>query len=170
MKMVETVIEDMKSKQQKHQFCTFWLSGHLFGIDIADVKEINSECSFTPIYHAPKEVKGYVNIRGQIHLILGLRLLLGFENVESNKSNRLVLMKSSVAKAFGVLVDRIGDVVEVNEKDIEKQVDGEQDILSNERKLDNKDLLASVCKLENNLLVILNARELLNTVERIKKV
>ena len=166
MQMVETAGKEVKSEQRKRQYCTFWLSGHLFGIDIADVKEINSDSFFTPIFHAPKEVKGYVNIRGQIHLILGLRALLGFENGASNKHNRLVLLKSCVAGAFGVLVDKIGDVVTVNDGDMEKEADSEKHIPDN---VINKELIVGVCKLENNLLVILNARELLDAVERVNK-
>ena len=65
---------------QKRQFCTFWISGRHLGVDVLDVKEINSEINLTPIFHAPKEVIGYVNIRGQIYLILDLRLILGFES------------------------------------------------------------------------------------------
>ncbi|MBF0525581.1 MAG: hypothetical protein HQK56_10850, partial [Deltaproteobacteria bacterium] len=52
--------DEVFETERKRQFCSFWLSGRLFGVDILDVKEINSEITFTPIFHASKEVKGYV--------------------------------------------------------------------------------------------------------------
>ena len=55
------------------RYCTFRLSGRLYGVDIEDVKEINTEVNFTPIFHASREIKGYINIRGQIYLLLDLR-------------------------------------------------------------------------------------------------
>lgn len=147
------------------KFCTFWLSGRLFGVDILKVKEINRELDFTPIFHAPKEVKGYVNIRGQIHLVLDLRLLLGFESRELDNSSCMVIFKQSVAEPFGVLVDKVGDVVEVEESSIEERSNTEETITRDAEGLtDVNNLIEGVCKLDDNLLVILSAKNLLSTI------
>jgi len=145
---------------KKRQFCTFKLGERLFGVDILDVKEINPDVAFTPIHHASPEVKGYVNIRGQIHLILDLRLMLGHAPSEINEKSRLVLFKPQVGNAFGVIVDRIGDVLEVDESMIEdrrRKEEGAPDGI--ERR--SLALGVGVCKLEQGLLVILNSRHLL---------
>ena len=63
---------------EMHRFCTFRLSDRLYGVNINDVKEINTEISYTPIFHATEEIKGYINIRGQIYLLLDLRKIFGF--------------------------------------------------------------------------------------------
>ena len=89
------------------QFCTLWVSGKLFGFDILDVKEVNLETDFTPISHSPAEVKGYVNVRGQIYLILDLRVLLGLDPAEIQRESRLVLFKPSIGESIGVLVDKV---------------------------------------------------------------
>ena len=142
---------------QKRQFCTFLAGDHLFGVDILDVKEIYTEIDFTPISHAPKQVKGYVNIRGHIHLILDLRLLLEFESKKTDEASRLVLFKPGVGESFGVLVDRIGDVLEVDETQIEYYQETEFGVSC---------LKSGVCKLKNALLVILNSENLLKSVCR----
>lgn len=148
----------------KHQFCTFRISGRLFGVNILDVKEINPEAYFTPIFHAPREVKGYVNIRGQIYLILDLRLLLGFESKVVDESSRLVLFKPEVGDPFGILVDRIGDVVEVDETQIEDSQEGSE---KDEHR--SQELRDGVCKLGEELLVVLNSRNLLKNINNKEK-
>lgn len=57
----------------KQQFCTFELADRLFGINILDIKEITQEAQYTTVFHASQRVQGYVNIRGQIHLVLNMR-------------------------------------------------------------------------------------------------
>ncbi len=148
---------------KKRQFCSFWLAERLFGVDIIDVKEINRVVSFTPIFHAPDEIRGYVNIRGQIHLVLDLRLLMGFEKGEIFDSSRVVLFKPTVGESFGVLVDKISDVVEVDESVVENRRKTDQngvEMSDLERRRNN--LAAGVCKMENNLLVVLKAEEMLS--------
>jgi chemotaxis signal transduction protein len=150
--------------RQKRQFCTFRIAGRLFGIDILNVKEVNQEVGFTPIFHAPKEVKGYVNIRGQIYLILDLRLLLGFEPGDITEKSRVILFKPDVGEPFGVLADQIGDVVEADEGRIEtRSAYDKKNAKSGKQKL--SDLWAGVCKLEDTLMVILNARNFLKHLE-----
>ncbi len=150
-------------ERKKYQFCTFRIAEHIFGINILDVKEINAETDFTPIFHAPPTVKGYVNIRGQIYLILDLRLILGFKCKEVDKSSRLMLFKPNIGESFGVLVDQIGDVVKVRESEIEeecKDIHNDSEML----KLSASNLEMGVCKLKDRLIIILNSRNLLKNI------
>ena len=150
------------------QFCTFVISDRLFGVDILDVKEINPETDFTPIYHSPKEIVGYVNIRGQIHLVIDLRLLLGYESRLINEKSRVVLFKTEVGPHFGVMVDQIGDVVEIDENLIEDQRQYHKKSKDDsELKIGDSRLITGVCKLNSNLLVILDARKFLKAINNI---
>lgn len=156
-KETSTVVE------KKRQFCTFWLAGRLFGVDILDVKEINAGLEFTPIFHAPESVKGYVNIRGQIHLVIDLRLLMSYQNEKLNEKMRVILFKPSVGEPFGVLVDQISDVVEIDEKRIEDIQNAKQEGIDN---LDSEKsgLAVGVSQLEKNLLVVLEAKRFLKAI------
>ncbi len=149
----------------KRQFCTFRIADRLFGVDILDVKEVNPEISFTPVYHAPKEVLGYVNIRGRIHLILDLRLLLGFESRHLDETSRIVLFKPHAGESFGVLVDRIGDVADVDETQIEDRRKNDQGHPEgHERRI--SDLGIGVCRLKDELMVILNSKLFLKHIQK----
>lgn len=147
------------------QFCSFRLADRLYGIDILEVKEVNPETDFTPIYHAREEILGYVNIRGQIHLVLDLRRLLRLPPVEPNESSRVMIFKPDVGESFGVLVDEVGDVVEVDEEDIQDRRKSDQGNTEGEDRRKHGDLSGGVSLLENELMVILNAKNFLNYLE-----
>lgn len=154
---------EREHKDAARQFCTFWIAGRLYGVDILDVKEINDEKVFTTIHHAPPEIRGYVNIRGVIHLVLDLGMLLGLDRDEAQEK-RLVIFKQSVAPSFGVLVDRVGDVVNVPESQVETRLAGEEHGEHEDYKARVKRLMAGVCKLKEDLLVLLNARKFLGSL------
>jgi len=152
---------------QIRQFCTFRIYGRLYGVDILDVKEVNPEVNFTPIMHAPKEIMGYVNIRGQIYLLLALRLILGFESKAVDAASLVVLFKPAVGESFGILVDSIGDIVTVDVKQIENRRKQDREVPDGaERRVIEAG--EGVCKMEDELLVIINTRNLLNIAGNLK--
>jgi len=146
------------------QFCTFRIADRLFGLSLLDVREVNSELSFTKIFHADQSVRGYMNIRGQIHLVIDLRILLGFEPVTDFDEHRVVIFKPSVADSSGVLVDRIADVVEVGSDLIEERRTDDQSAFSPEKRGINADLIKGVCRLKDELLVVLDSQKIIDSV------
>ena len=162
---MDTSQKEQNFEEYQRQFCSFVLAENLFGIDIQDVKEIKDDFSFTPIHHAPKEIKGFVNIRGQVHLIIDLRLLLNFQNKEVDTLSRIILFKQDVAgEHFGALVDSHSGVIEVSNKLIEYHKN-DTEHLSTEEYNNRKKLTIGVCKLDSDLMTILDARKMLTTIK-----
>ena len=150
-----------KDEENKVKLCTFWICNRLFGVNIKDVREINKVRGISKIFHAPQAVKGYVNIRGQIHLILDLISLLGLHQDKEKtleEEMTLVVFKESVGEPFGIIIDKIGDVIEVGQSIIEYSSKGDSSF-------DQSVLIDGVCKLENELLMLLNAGSFLKQVE-----
>ncbi|MCB2182379.1 MAG: chemotaxis protein CheW [Desulfobulbaceae bacterium] len=148
----------------RYQFSTFYLAGRLFGVNILDVKEITPQTTVTPIFHARPEVKGYVNIRGQVHLVLNLRLLLGLDEREVDPQSRIILFKAEVGEDFGVLVDQVSDVLAVEEDMIDERRQELQEMSEqSERRIAH--LGKGVCKLDTDLMVILESRRFLKAVK-----
>ncbi|MBD3316181.1 MAG: hypothetical protein GF344_10365 [Chitinivibrionales bacterium] len=144
------------------QLCSFRLSGRLFGVDILDVKEVTEETDVTPIAHAPRAVKGYMNIRGQIHLVVDLRTIFGFSQRRSVQRGKVILFKPRVDEPFGVLVDEVGDVETVERSSIEERRGKSKGPLGGEeRRKANAGVSVGTCKLEEALLVVLDARGIL---------
>ncbi|MBF0451783.1 MAG: chemotaxis protein CheW [Candidatus Magnetomorum sp.] len=156
--------ETQKIPKTKRQFCTFQLAGHSFGVDILDVKEIIDEVTLTRIHHAPPEMMGFVNIRGHVHLVLDLRLLLNFKSKSTDESSRVILFHPNAGESFGVMVDQIGHMVEVEENLIEYRV-ADENLSGISRDYRKAYLEKGVCKLKNKLLIILNASTFLHAVD-----
>lgn len=133
-----------------HQFVTFKVDGHLMGVPIGLVREVNRVLECTPVQHARPHVMGLVNLRGQVLTLfdLGLRLGLGPRRLSASTHN-VVLKQEDV----GLVVDEISEVVEVAQEDLEGPpanlggVEG--------------DFVAQVAKLKEGLLVVLAVDKLL---------
>jgi len=136
---------------QTRQFCTFRLAQHLCGIDVLVVHEILRQQPMTKVPLAPPVVKGLINLRGQIITALDMRTRLGFPPREDGKLpiNIVVTVgEGAEASTAALLVDEIGDVVEIDPATCEPPPDTIPGAL--------KDLIQSVCKLEKGLILILD--------------
>ena len=154
----------------KRQFCSFRAANRLYGADILTVKEVTGETSFTAVHHAAPEVQGLVNIRGQISLVLDLRMLLGFDKQPISPNSRVVLFKPDVGESFGFLVDSVGDVISADENMIEWRKDGRKSSEAAETSGKHERLELGVCKLEKDLLVILNPAQALASLHSSSKI
>lgn len=161
MKKVEKINQNATGIQQ---FCTFRIANSLFGLSLLDVREVNSELSFTKIFHAHQSVRGYMNIRGQIHLVIDLRILLGFTPSEKFNEHRVVIFKTSIAESSGVLVDSISDVVEVDASLIDSQTSDKHADLSAAQGGIDAALIKGVCRLKDELLVVLDSQKIVDAI------
>jgi purine-binding chemotaxis protein CheW len=134
---------------------TFRLGASLFGFDVRLVQSVHAPPPLTPVPHAPPAVRGCVNLRGQIHLVVDLKSLLRMGSTEPGPATRLVVFKAALGDPFGVLVDRIGDVIPLPADRIEGRR-AEED----EGGADHAGLVAGIGKLEEELLVVLDAGRL----------
>ena len=145
-------------------FCTFRSEDHWFGVPVEDVKEVTTQTICTRIPHAPREVAGYVNIRGHIFMALDARSLLRFE-ARTNEENRLILFKPAVGPSFGLLVDEIGDIVAVDASQIEDFGTGAVEPSAG-ASVDRAEMITRICKQREGLLVILDPRKFLRVVDQ----
>ncbi len=147
------------------QMCTFRMANRLFGVNILDVKEVNENTNVTPIYHAPPDICGYINIRGQILLVVNLRETFGFDQGHkvNGSAGKVVIFKQSVDEPFGILVDEVCDVVSIDQNRIVDRRAGElatSDAVKEVRRAKDG-IVMGVCPLERELLLVLNARHIL---------
>lgn len=142
-------------------YCTFRVGGRLYGVSILDVREVTTETTCTRIPQAPDEVAGYVSIRGQIHLVLDLRRMLGEPVVQDPAARRLLLFKPTVGPVFGVFVDAIGDIVAVTADQVEEYCEGTSGVTVDH----GADLVVRLCKLPEELLAVLEPRRFLPWIE-----
>ena len=100
------------------QFCTFFLDGHVFGTPVSKVQEVIQYQEMTWVPLAPEVVRGLINLRGQIVSAIDLRTRLGFPERSCDKKPMNVVVRTNDG-AVSLLVDEIGDVIEVEEEAFE---------------------------------------------------
>ena len=103
---------------QPAQFCTFYLDRLLFGVQLKDVQEVIREIQATAVPLAPEVVTGLMNLRGQVVTAIDLRRKLELGPRPAGASAMNVVVRSDDG-AVSLLVDEIGDVVEVEESTFE---------------------------------------------------
>ena len=103
---------------QTAQFCTFYLDKLLFGVELKGVQEVIRSLQMTKVPLAPAVVSGLINLRGQIVTAVDLRRRLELEPRPAGMLAMNVVVLSDDG-AVSLLVDEIGDVVDVEETTFE---------------------------------------------------
>src|SRR5919198_5014282 len=104
---------------ERQQFSTFYLDGLLFGVQVSQVQEVIRYQHMTRVPLASHEVQGLINLRGQIVTALDLRRRLNIKERSSDRLPMNVVVRSG-EEAVSLLVDEIGDVLEVDNDALER--------------------------------------------------
>jgi len=129
------------------QFCTFFLNDLFFGVEVEKVQEVIRFQETTRVPLAPKVVGGLINLRGQIVTALDLRKRLELPE-RKEKENPMNVVIRTEEGALSLLVDEIGDVVEVEQSEFEEV----PDTLSGTA----RELIQGAFKLKDRLLLLLD--------------
>jgi purine-binding chemotaxis protein CheW len=132
------------------QFCTFSLEGLLFGIEVGKVQEVIRYQEMTPVPLAHPVVRGLINLRGQIVTALDLRRRLELPERASEQLPMNVVVRAG-DEAVSLLVDRIGDVLEVEDDNFEAPPETLQGVA--------KELIRGAYKLQEELLLVLDTEK-----------
>jgi purine-binding chemotaxis protein CheW len=142
-------------------YCTFVLAGLWFGVRAELVSEVHVQFPLTSIPGAPAAVRGYVNLRGQLHLVLSGRRLLLNDSDRGPADGSLVVFQSTLDEAFALEVDQAGDVVEVSSPMIDAPQppggSGGSESFRNVRSA----LISGYAKLDSCLVTLIDPRRLL---------
>jgi purine-binding chemotaxis protein CheW len=104
-----------------HQVLTFVLGNETYGVDILRVQEIRGWSAVTKIPHAPSHVLGVLNLRGSIVPIVDLRMRFSLDRAEYTAVTVIIVvsvMSAAGRRDFGVVVDGVSDVVDVNIEEV----------------------------------------------------
>lgn len=139
------------------QYCTFFLDGLFFGVDVQKVQEVIRYQEMTSVPLAPRVIRGLINLRGQIVTAIDLRRRLGLQDRSADKLPMNVVVRGDEG-VVSLLVDEIGDVQEVEASCFERVPETLQAPARN--------LVQGVYKLKNRLLLILDTELAIQTSTR----
>jgi purine-binding chemotaxis protein CheW len=98
---------------------TFTVDGHLFGVEVTVVQEVIRYQPMTRGPLAPAALAGLINLRGQVITAVDLRRRLGFCDRAAGELPTDVIVRTRDG-LVSLLVDRIGEVVEVDDEAFEE--------------------------------------------------
>jgi len=101
-----------------NQYCTFYLDGLFFGVEVQQVQEVIRYQELTRVPLASRVISGLMNLRGQIVTAIDLRRRLGLSERTGDTLPMNVVVRTDDGAA-SLLVDEIGDVQEVDQGDFE---------------------------------------------------
>lgn len=136
------------------QFCTFFLDGLFFGVEVEKVQEVIRHQKTTRVPLAAPEIGGLINLRGQIVTAVDLRRKLALADRGEAQVPMNVVVRSDDG-AISMLVDEIGDVVEVEDTDFERPPDTLRGAA--------RELIRGAFKLKGRLLLLLDTERAMKT-------
>jgi purine-binding chemotaxis protein CheW len=139
------------------QFCTFYVNEQYYGIDVLQVQEIVRTQPLTRVPLADPVVTGLMNLRGQIVTAIDMRRRLDFPDRDAQCDPVNVVLQTGDG-AVALIVDEIGDVVDVDEQQFERPPET--------LPYPARHLIQGAYKLADRLLVILDPRQVVSKPER----
>ena len=132
------------------QYSTFYLDQLLFGVEVAKVQEVIRYQEMTRVPLASTVVTGLINLRSQIVTALDLRRRLELPERAADRLPINVVVRSG-EEAVSLLVDEIGDVLEVEDEAFEAPPETLQGVA--------RQLISGVYKLKDRLLLLLDTEK-----------
>lgn len=149
------------------QVVEFVLGNEHFAIDLFDVKEVVEYTTITKLPNVPSYVKGIIDLRGEITMIIDLKHRLNIidENAQSLESSRIIVLDDKVAKSkIGILVDDVtsvstfeGNQVDHTSASVSKEETSIIGIIKRKVKVKDKEI--------NELIIWIDIKQLLGDID-----
>jgi len=135
------------------QFCTFFVRGLFLGVEVTCIQEVIRYQPLTVVPLTSMVIAGLMNLRGQIVTAIDLRHRLGLPSRDPGVRPINVVVRTAEGPV-SLLVDEIGDVIEVEHGAFERP----PDTLSGEA----RGLIRGAYKLKGRLLLVLDVARTLD--------
>jgi purine-binding chemotaxis protein CheW len=99
-------------------YVSFTTAGQLFGLPIECVQDVFTLGTITPVPLAGREIAGVLNLRGRIVTVIDLASRLALDAGTDAGANMVIGIERG-SESFGVLVDRVGEVLSLSDHDRE---------------------------------------------------
>ncbi len=138
----------------RRQLMTFSVGDASYGLPIEQVLEVLSDRPLTPVPLAPRSVAGLMNLRGQVVPAIDLARRLEVAGAQTGERKRMNVVIRHHESVVSLLVDEIGDVIDVEEAAFQQPPETLRGSA--------RDLIHGAYRLEGGLLLLLDAKEILD--------
>ncbi len=133
------------------QLVVFNIGSEEFGVEIMNVQEIIRMTSITRIPQAPDYIKGIINLRGRIIVVINLNVIMGMESRKQDENTRIIVANLNDT-VMGFVVDSVSEVIRLPEKNVESAPAASKI---------GTEYVLGVGKLDSRLLILLNLDKIL---------
>lgn len=152
------LLQDLKTTSESElQLVVFSIGSEEFGVEIMNVQEIIRMVTITRIPQAPDYIRGIINLRGRIIVVINLNVIMDIHNKEQGDNTRIIVA-SIEDTVMGFVVDAVSEVIRLPEKNVEPSPTVIADKIGTE-------YVMGVGKLNNRLLVLLNLDKIFGAKE-----
>ncbi len=103
------------------EYVTFRIGGQLFGLSVAEIHDVFRPSRMTPVPLSGSEIAGVLNLRGRIVTAIDARSRLGLPALKKDsQAQYLAIGVERGGESFGLLIDEIGDVVQLDDARMEQ--------------------------------------------------
>jgi len=135
---------------------SFALGSEEYGVDIAQVQEINRMIKVTKVPQAAQFMEGVINLRGRLIPIIDLRTRFGMERAEHTKNTRIVVTEIG-SNCLGMVVDSVSEVLRIPVEQIEDAPDLVAGV--------DTEYIRGVGKLDDRLIIMLDLARVISASE-----
>jgi len=154
-------MEEEVEPEKLVQFVVFALAGEEYGLGILDVKEIVKTAQITTVPNMPDFIKGVINLRGRIVVVIDLAKRFFLQDKEADTTGKHIVITIVKENMFGLLVDEVTEVLRLPEKSIKVA----PKLIT--EKMDSK-YLTGVGTIDERLVVLLDISKVLSDEELVK--
>ena len=104
------------------QYLTFKLNDEVFGVDVAQVREILDYVKITKVPQTPDFMRGVINLRGSVVPVVDMNMKFGMPQNEKTVNTCIVVVEVKLdndTTVMGALVDSVQEVFEIESHNIE---------------------------------------------------
>ena len=104
------------------ELIAFRIGEQEFCVDIMNVREIRGWTPATPLPRSPSYMKGVINLRGIVLLIIDLGARFGLATAEPT-ARHVIMVAHIGSRLVGLLVDAVSDIVQLTDSTIQPTPD-----------------------------------------------
>lgn len=147
-----------KGETKEVGLVSFGIGDGEYAIDIMGIKEIIRCQKIIPIPKAPEFIEGVINLRGLVVPVIDMRKRFDIPNPCIHPKSKIIICQVE-DKIIGIIVDDVSDILRLPKDSILPPPRVVKGIES--------EYLQGVCKLEDNLLLLLDLDRILTTTEKV---
>src|SRR5512136_2753016 len=111
--------QDVKARSgDELQLVVFNIGPEEFGVEIMNVQEIIRMTNITKIPQASGFVKGIINLRGKIIVVINLNVIMGMASKENDENTRIIVADIGET-VMGFIVDSVSEVIRLPSSSVE---------------------------------------------------